>query len=130
MNEQLRVVIADDEETVVLLLRLQLSKLGVEVIGTAGDGDAAVALCRELRPDAVVMDLLMPKLNGFEAIERIKAEAPDVGIVAYSAVAGEIVRAEMARLEVPLVLKSGNPARLLEAIYEASGRAGHPDRAS
>lgn len=122
----LRVVVADDEPDVLLLLKLQLRNAGVEVVGLAEDGEEAVAMCRDLRPDAVVMDLLMGGTNGFQAIEALRREAPGVGIVAYSAVAGEIVRSEMERLNVPLVLKSGRPGRLLEALREASGRLDGP----
>lgn len=118
----LRVVVVDDEPDVLLLLRLQLRNEGVEVVGVAEDGATAIELCRDLRPDVVVMDLLMAGVNGFEAIETLQRELPDVGIVAYSAVAGERVRAEMERLDVPLVLKSGRATRLLEALREAAYR--------
>ena len=118
----IRVVVVDDEPDVLLLLKFQLRGEGVEVVGLAEDGAEAVRLCRETRPDVVVMDLLMAGVNGFEAIEELQRELPDIGIVAYSAVAGERVRSEMERLNVPLVLKSGRPARLLEALREATGR--------
>lgn len=115
----IRVVVADDEPDVCLLLELQLRTAGLEVVATAADGAEAVAACRSLRPDAVVMDLLMPGVSGFEAIATLQAEMPEVGIVAYTAVAGEFVRSEMARLQVPLVLKSGDPTNLIRAIEGA-----------
>lgn len=120
----LRVVVVDDEPDVLLLLRIQLRNEGVDVVGVAEDGAEAVRLCKELEPDAVVMDLLMRGMNGFEAIATLQRELPGVGIVAYSAVAGEIVRSEMERMNVPLVLKSGTPQRLIEALREACGRLG------
>ena len=118
----IRVVVVDDEPDVLLLLKFQLRGEGVEVVGLAEDGAEAVRLCRETQPDVVVMDLLMGGVNGFEAIEELQRELPGIGIVAYSAVAGDRVRSEMERLNVPLVLKSGRPARLLEALREATGR--------
>lgn len=119
-----RVVIADDEPDVRLLLRLQLNgAAGVEVVGEAGDGVETLEVCRQLRPDAVVMDLLMPKMMGMEAIERLSAEMPGVGIVAYTATAGELVRREMERLGVTLLLKSGDIGQLVEALRASVARA-------
>lgn len=112
----MRIVVADDEPDVRLLLRLQLQLAGHEVVGEAADGAEAVRLCRETAADAVVLDLLMPGTTGFEAIPQLRALDKPPRIVAYSAVAGEFVRSEMARLDVPLVLKSGDVGPLLEAL--------------
>jgi DNA-binding NarL/FixJ family response regulator len=120
----LRVVVADDEDDIRLVLSLQLGAVAdVVVVGDARDGAQAVEQCLTLRPDAVVMDLLMPSVSGFEAIARLKEEAPEVGIVAYTGVAGEFVRDEMARLGVPLVLKSGDPEALVMALRAVAARA-------
>jgi two-component system, NarL family, nitrate/nitrite response regulator NarL len=116
----IRVVIADDESDVCLLLKLQFGFLAdFEVVGIAGDGASAVDLCRTLKPDAVVMDLLMPATSGFEAIDELQADMPDVRIVAYSGVAGDFVRDRMGQLGVPLVLKSGDVGALADAIRAA-----------
>lgn len=104
----LRVLVVDDEADVRLLLRLQLTAAGHEVTGEAADGEAALASCRADVPDAVILDLLMPGVNGFETIPRLRTEFPGVAIVAYTAVAGDFVRNEMARLHIPLVLKTAN----------------------
>lgn len=113
----LRVLIVDDEPAVLFLLDLQLSEEpDIDVVGKAANGAEAVDRCHELRPDAVVMDLLMPGTNGFQAIERLRRELPDIHVVAYTAVAGEYVRAEMDRFRVPLVLKSGDVTNLLAAL--------------
>ena len=124
MTAPLRVVIADDEPDLRLLLRLQLRRRpGFEVVGEAGDGAEAVQMVAEARADVVVMDLLMPGTSGFEAIGVLQADAPQVGIVAYTAVAGDFVRSEMARLGVELVLKSGNVEPLAEALVRAARAA-------
>jgi DNA-binding NarL/FixJ family response regulator len=116
----LRVVVADDEPDVCLMLRMQLgAQPGIEVVGAAGDGREALDLCRQLQPDAVVMDLLMPVMNGFQAIEALQRELPAVAVVAYTGVAGEFVRNEMTRMQVPLVLKSGDVTPLVDAIRRA-----------
>jgi DNA-binding NarL/FixJ family response regulator len=122
-EERLRVVVADDEPDVRLLLRLQLQGIpGVEVVGEAGDGLQAIEQCRELEPDAIVMDLLMPRMMGIEAIERLRQELPRVGVVAYTATAGDFVRHEMDRLGVPLLLKSGEITQLVDALRASTGR--------
>jgi DNA-binding NarL/FixJ family response regulator len=119
----LTIVVADDEPDVRLLLRLQLQGVpGIEVVGEAGDGVQAIERCRDLRPDAVVMDLLMPKMMGIEAIERLQEELPGIGVVAYTATAGEFVRHEMDRLGVPLLLKSGDIHQLVDALHRSVGR--------
>lgn len=123
MSETIRIVVADDEPDVRLLLRLQLQGIsGMEVVGEAGDGLQAIERCRELRPDAVVMDLLMPRMMGIEAIDKLKQELPEIGVVAYTATAGDFVRHEMDRLGVPLLLKSGDITQLVAAIRTCTGR--------
>lgn len=123
-DRPLTVVVADDEADVRLLLRLQLDAIeGISVIGVAGDGAEVLEVCRELKPDAVVMDLLMPKVMGIQAIEQLQNELPGVGIVAYTATAGEFVRAEMHRLGVTLLLKSGDIAQLVEALRSSLPRS-------
>ncbi|MEY2477827.1 MAG: two-component system, NarL family, nitrate/nitrite response regulator NarL [Actinomycetota bacterium] len=117
----LRVVVADDESDVCLMLRMQLgAQPDLEVVGAAADGSEALELCRQLQPDAVVMDLLMPVMNGFQAIEAMQRELPGVAVVAYTGVAGEFVRHEMARMNVPLVLKSGDVTPLADALRRAA----------
>ena len=124
----LRVVVVDDEPDVCLLLRLQLERVGYDVVGDASDGEEAVRVCNEMSPDAVVLDLLMPNVSGFEAIPRLRRDHPDTVIIAYTAVAGDFVRNEMARLKIPLVLKTANVAPLTTAIEGALAQRG--DRAS
>jgi two-component system nitrate/nitrite response regulator NarL len=124
-SEPLRVVIVDDEPDVMLLLRIQLDgRPDIDVVATANDGEEGVQVCRSHRPDAVVMDLLMPRMNGFEAIDVLQRDMPDIGVVAYSAVAAENVREEMGKRGVPLLLKSGEPEPLIEALHQAAAQAG------
>lgn len=122
-GRELRVLIADDEPDVRLLLRLGLRHHQIEVIGEAADGQEVVSLCAADPPDAVVLDLLMPRMTGFEVIPILQRDHPEVGIVAYTAVAGDFVRREMARLDIPLLLKSGDPAPLADALHRAAVRA-------
>jgi DNA-binding NarL/FixJ family response regulator len=116
-ERDVRIVIADDEPDVLALLEVQFSlRPGFEVVGLAKNGGEALELARTARPDAVVMDLLMPDVNGFEGIARLQDDFPDMGVVAYTGVAGTFVREEMGNRQVEIVLKSGNVAPLAEAV--------------
>ncbi|MFV0460535.1 MAG: ANTAR domain-containing response regulator [Actinomycetales bacterium] len=81
-----RVVVAEDEAIIRLDLVEMLTEKGFDIVGEAGDGEAAVRLVEEMRPDLVVMDIKMPVLDGISAAERIvKARiAPVVLLTAFS----------------------------------------------
>ena len=83
---QTRLVIADDESLIRMNLKETLVGLGYLVVGEAGDGVSAINLARELRPDLVVMDIKMPKLDGIQAAEVLTQEriAPVLLLTAYS----------------------------------------------
>lgn len=81
-----RVVVADDVADVRLLLVTTLELDGqFEVVGEAGDGNAAITLARTLQPEAVVLDLVMPTMDGLSAIPAIRSAAPGVSVVVLTA---------------------------------------------
>ncbi|MEO8827590.1 response regulator [Lapillicoccus sp.] len=82
----LRVVVAEDEAIIRLDLAEMLAEVGYEVVGQASDGEQAVALVREHRPDVVIMDIKMPVLDGISAAEQIGKEriAPVIMLTAFS----------------------------------------------
>lgn len=78
----IRVIVADDQDIVRDGLVTVLSLVAdIEVVGDASDGEAAVSLASELVPDAVLMDLRMPKLDGAEATHAILANRPEIAIL-------------------------------------------------
>lgn len=84
--ERHRVIVADDESIVRMDLREMLDSLGYLVVGEAGDGESAVHLSRELRPDVVIMDIKMPGMDGIDAGKILTEEriAPVLLLTAYS----------------------------------------------
>ncbi|MFC7566225.1 ANTAR domain-containing response regulator [Actinomadura namibiensis] len=79
-------MIAEDEALIRLDLKEMLQEDGYEVVGEAGDGETAVRLAAELKPDLVILDVKMPVLDGISAAERISADriAPVVMLTAFS----------------------------------------------
>ncbi len=94
---------------------------GVDIVGEAADGDEAVAMARELRPDVVLMDLRMPKVDGATATERIRGEVPSVRVLVLTTydTDADIVRAVEAGASGYL-LKDTPPAQLAEAVRAAA----------
>jgi len=85
-RDRLRVLIADDHPLVREALHQALDgEEDMEVVAEAGDGEEAVRLATELKPDVVVMDIVMPGLNGIEATRRLKEIAPDIAILILTA---------------------------------------------
>ena len=85
-----RLVVADDHELVRASMRGMLqNEQDLQIIAEAKDGREAIALCRLQRPDLVLMDVKMSKVNGFEATRIIKEELPPTKVLLVSAYKGE-----------------------------------------
>ena len=80
----IRVLVVDDEAALSDLLSMALRYEGWDV-NTAADGGSAVRAARELRPDAVVLDVMLPDFDGLEVLRRIRAEAPEVPVLFLTA---------------------------------------------
>ena len=85
-TEGLRVVVVDDHPVFRSGLRTLLEDLGVDVVGEAADGEEGVAVTLAERPDLVLMDLQMPRVSGVEAIRRLAATAPEIGVLVLTMV--------------------------------------------
>lgn len=88
MIETISVLIADDHAIVRQGLSSFLSlQDGIEIVGQAADGEEAVALAEQLHPDVILMDLVMPSLDGIAAIERIRTVSPDARVIVLTSFA-------------------------------------------
>lgn len=117
-----RVVVAEDEALIRMDIVETLRDNGFDVVGEAGDGERAIELATELRPDVVVMDVKMPKLDGISAAERLSRDniAPVVLLTAFSQ--KELVEQAAKAGALAYVVKPFTPSDLLPAIEIALSR--------
>jgi DNA-binding NarL/FixJ family response regulator len=114
----IRILLADDHELMRAGIRTLLEKVsGVEVVAEAGDGRKALRLIEEHRPDVVVMDIMMPELNGLETTARAVGRFPCVRVLILSMNASqEFVLQSLQAGAAGYLLKNSSPAELEEAI--------------
>ncbi len=117
-----RVVIAEDEALIRLDLAEMLAEEGYDVVGQAADGEEAVRLVEELRPDLVVLDVKMPRLDGISVAERIAVQriAPVVILTAFSQ--RELVERARESGAMAYLVKPFAPSDLMPAIEMAVSR--------
>ncbi len=116
------VLLADDYLPFRVMLRYLLeTDPDVEVVGEAGDGEEAVELAAELDPDVIMLDLAMPRLDGWEAIPLLKERAPRTSIVVLSGFPEERMRDPSLRDGISTYLEKGEPEeRIRSAVREAA----------
>jgi signal transduction histidine kinase len=119
----LRVLLVDDVADLRFLLRVVFETDGAfEVVGEAGDGETAVALCVESAPDVIVLDLSMPTMDGLEALPRLRQLAPDATIVVLSGFEKGRVSLSTAELGADAYFEKGtSPTAVLDALKELLG---------
>ena len=117
-----RILITDDHGVVRQGLRMFLSlDPEFEVVGEAENGEEAVAMARELRPDVVLMDLLMPVMDGIEATGVIRRELSDVEVIALTSVLEDVSVSEAVRAgAIGYLLKNTEAEALGRAIKAAA----------
>lgn len=120
MTETIRILIADDHAVVREGLRaLIASEPGMDVVGEAADGVEAVMGARTLQPDVILLDLLMPRKNGIEAIGEIKQENPEARILVLTSFAeDDKVFPAIKAGALGYLLKDSSPEELLQAIRD------------
>lgn len=124
-SRQIRVMVVDDHPVVRRGLEAMLRAYDdIALVGEACDGLEAIARCQELRPDVILIDLLLPRLDGIEAIRRIRRQAPQVRLIVLTCVRDErCVQQALSAGAIAYLLKSVTADELAAAIRRAY--AGH-----
>jgi two-component system chemotaxis response regulator CheY len=116
------VLICDDAVFMRTMLSDILSNAGFSVVGQAQTGSEAVAKYKELQPDLVTMDIVMPDMGGIEAVRAIVAEFPDAKILMCSAMGQQSLVVEAIQAGArDFVVKPFQPSRVLEAVQRVLG---------
>ena len=128
-QQPIRVLLVDDHAVVRTGLRTFFDLLDdIDVVGEAADGSEGVAMARRLEPDVVLMDLLMPNMDGLTAIARIKAEKPSIEVVAMTSfIEEEKVTAALEAGATGYLLKDASADEVAAAIREAMAGEMHLD---
>ncbi len=102
MDRRVTVLVVDDTDHVRRMLTTMLSVDGFEVVGGAGDGNAAIERTEELQPDVVVIDYKMPAVDGLTAARQLREGRPHQIIVLYTAYVDDALRAKAADAGISL----------------------------
>jgi two-component system chemotaxis response regulator CheY len=124
MTPKLNVLLVDDSRTVLAQLERILGDLdGVAIVGMERSGAAAIRVADESMPDLILMDIVMPGLDGLSALRTIKSMHPEIRIAMVSSVSGDAAKAEEAfRLGACQVLGKPFDLELIEALIESVRR--------
>ena len=125
--KEIRILLVDDVESVREGLRTILQLMDdFQIVGEAGNGLEAVQLAEQLEPDVVLMDLMMPEMDGFEATRRIKGRYPAIGVIVFS-IHDDVMTQERACAAGAdlFVEKEAETRVLIEAIREVAGLNRH-----
>jgi two-component system, NarL family, response regulator LiaR len=116
----IRILVVDDHPIVLKGTQALLAEVDdVEIVGTASNGKAAIELCTNLKPDVILMDIIMPELDGIEAIQQIMAENPEAKIlVLTSFITDERVFPAIKAGALGYILKDSNLDDLVNAIRQ------------
>ena len=122
----IRVLLVDDEAMVRVGLRMVLTaEPDIEVVGEAGDGEAAESAVRELAPDVVLMDVRMPRVDGIEGSRRVMAARPEARVVVLTTFGeDEYVEAALRAGVSGFLLKVSPPEQLIAAVRTVAGGGG------
>jgi DNA-binding NarL/FixJ family response regulator len=121
-----RIFIADDVEALRVLWRQLLTEHGdIEVVGEAADGAGAIAGVKDTRPDVLVLDLSMPRVDGLEVIRTLREESPDTRIVVASGFSAARLATLALELGASAYFEKGRSVDELRAAVLAACRTTH-----
>jgi len=119
-----RVLVVDDAIFMRRMISEILEENGMEVVGEADTGAAAIKLYNELKPDLVTMDIIMPEMNGIDAVKEIIAIDAQAKIVMCSALGQQaLVQEALAAGARDFLIKPFNPSRVIEVISKVLGQS-------
>ena len=123
-HRQRPVIVADDHRLIRSGLRTLLDSYpDIHVIGEACNGEEAVEMAGRMRPDAVIMDVNMPRMNGIQATRAIKRDYPDIVVIGLSVYNDRQIEAMMTKAGATIMLnKGGHPEDLYLALREARAK--------
>ena len=123
----IRVLVVDDHELVRIGLRHILADYpSIQIVGEAKDGETALKLCREVRPDVVLLDIHLPGLSGFEVTTRLKKMRSELGVIILTIQESAPFPGRLLDAGASAYLTKGCPAtELVEAIRTVSGGGRH-----
>jgi HlyD family secretion protein len=123
----LKVLLVDDQKSIQMKLQEMLSsQVDLQVVGTADDGETAIAQIESLQPDVLLLDIEMPKMNGIEATEIVSQRFPDCRILVLSSHEDqEYVQQAIAAGADGYILKNADTSDLVMAIYSVSKGYSH-----
>lgn len=115
----MRVAIVDDQEEIRIILRINLELDGHEVVGEASNGQEAISLAETTQPDVMVLDIMMPVMNGLEAIPHIRRKSPSTKILVCTAFSPALLAVQNAAFKADgLVEKSAAPSQISLRVSE------------
>lgn len=116
------ILIADDSDTVRHAVRVFLERRGFTVCGEAGDGVDAIEKAQELKPDVILLDVAMPRMNGIEAAPVLKSRLPRIQIILFTMFSDSLSQSLMSALGVHAVVgKADGLTKLLERVDSLLG---------
>jgi two-component system chemotaxis response regulator CheY len=116
----INILIVDDLDFIKIVLRDILERAGFRVAGEASNGDDAIRLYRDTKPDAVLMDITMPGMDGLTALKRIKEIDPAARIIICSALGQQRLIVQAIQLGAKdFIVKPFQPQRVISALKKA-----------
>lgn len=118
-----RILLADDAAFMRMMLKNILVPAGYDVVGEANNGKEAIAKFKELKPDMLIMDMVMPEMGGIDALKHIMAEFPDGNVLICSAIGQQALVIEAIQAGAKdYIVKPFDQSNVLETVGKIVGK--------